>query len=459
MEKEFIVAIELGSSKITGIAGKKNLDGSISVLAVVQEPSAEFIRKGVIFNIDKTMVALKSIRERLERHLKTKIQQAYVGLGGKSMYGVINVIAKELEADTKITTDMTLQMSDENRETDYHDRKILDAITLEYKVDSRLQSDPVGIQCSHLKGNFLNIIWRQTYYTNIIDTFKEANIHIAEMLIAPQTLAESVLAEAERRAGCLLVDLGADTTTVSVYHRNLLRHIAVIPLGGANITRDIATLQMEEPEAEQMKLKYGNAYTDTTEIDPEVRYPIGNDEERTVECTRFIDLVEGRVEEIVRNAWNQVPREYQDKLREGIILTGGGANMRNIDRVFRTITHIEKVRIAKDINRAVDGTQPEVRAHDCRLNTALSLLAKGNTNCAGNSLDGGLFNSETGNNTPPEPLTEPQPGNDNNNPPLGNNDDNPPEPPSGGDKRPGWLTKVAKKAGEFIDGVFTSDDE
>ena len=103
MPKEFIVAIELGSSKMTGIAGKKNLDGSIQVLAVVKEESSSFIRKGYVYNIDKTAQCLTSIVSKLEKQLRTSITQVYVGVGGQSIRSIRNVITKELPSDTVVT--------------------------------------------------------------------------------------------------------------------------------------------------------------------------------------------------------------------------------------------------------------------------------------------------------------------------------------------------------------------
>lgn len=389
MAKEFIVAIELGSSKVTGIAGKKNLDGSISVLAVVQEESSSYIRRGVVYNIDKTMLALINVKKRLESQLHTKIQQVYVGVGGQSIFGMKNVIVKDLPAEAIVDQSMVNELMDANRAMNYPDQEILDAITLEYKVDSQMQIDPVGIQCSRLEGNFLNILWRKSFYRNLNKCLENAGISIAEMYLSPLALADSVLAEAERRAGCVLVDLGADTTTISVYYKNVLRHLAVIPLGGANITRDIATLQMEDHEAERMKLKYGCAYTDNGDIDNTLMLPI--DAEREVESRKFIEIVEGRLEEIIENVWFQVPGEYADKLLGGIILTGGGANMKNIERAFRNRTRIERIRIAKSVNQTIDATQPEITAHDCKMNTVLGLLAKGDMNCAGDEITNDLF--------------------------------------------------------------------
>jgi len=391
MSKDFIVAIELGSSKMTGIAGKKNLDGSIQVLACVKEDASSCIRKGVVYNIDKTAQSLTNIINRLESQLKTTITQVYVGVGGQSIRSIHNVITKELPAETPITQDMVIELMDANRNMKYSDLEILDAAVQEYKVDSQYQIDPVGIPCSHIEGNFLNILQRKTFYKNLNSCFEVANINVAEMYLAPLALADSVLTEAERRSGCALVDMGADTTTVSVYSKNILRHLAVIPLGSNNITKDIASLQMEESDAEKMKLKYGCAFTDNADIDNNMTYSI--DQDRQVESRKFIEIVEGRLEEIIANVWCQVPEEYCDKLLGGIILTGGASNMKNIEKAFQNYTHIDKIRIAKFVTQSINSNISDINAHDGKMNTVLGLLAKGDINCAGEEFDpnGNLF--------------------------------------------------------------------
>ena len=390
--KEFIVAIELGSSKMTGIAGQKNLDGSINVLAVVKEDSSSFIRKGVVYNIDKTAQCLTSIIKKLENQLKTEITQVYVGVGGQSIRSVRNVITKDLPAETIITQDMVIELMDSNRNMKYPDQEILDAAVQEYKVDSQYQLDPVGIQATHLEGNFLNILERKAFYRNLNKCFETAGINVAEMYLAPLALADSVLTEAEKRSGCALVDLGADTTTVSVYSKNILRHLAVIPLGGNNITKDLATLQIEESDAEKMKLKYASAFTDNNEIDNNLKYSI--DAERQVESRKFIEIVEGRLEEIIENVWYQIPSEYYDKLLGGIILTGGGSNMKDIEKAFMNHTHVDKIRIAKFVTHTINSNNEDIKAHDGKMNTLLGLLAKGDINCAGDEVNNDLFSNQ-----------------------------------------------------------------
>ena len=392
--KEFIVAIELGSSKMTGIAGQKNLDGSINVLAVVKEPSSSFIRKGVVYNIDKTAQCLTSIVRKLENQLKTGITQVYVGVGGQSIRGVKNVVSKDLPTETIISQDMVIELMDANRNMTYQDQEILDAAVQEYKVGSQFQLDPVGIQANRLEGHFLNILERKSFYRNLNKCFETANINVAEMYLAPLALADSVLTETEKRSGCALVDIGADTTTVSVYSKNILRHLAVIPLGSNNITKDIATLQMEDSDAERMKLKYGSAYTDNNDIDNDLKYSI--DTERQIESRKFIEIVEGRMEEIIENVWYQIPSEYYDKLLGGIILTGGGSNMKNIEKAFINHTHVDKIRIAKSITHTINTTNEEIKAKNGMLNTVLGLLVKGDINCAGSAINpnGDLFSTQ-----------------------------------------------------------------
>ena len=393
-EKDFIVAIELGSSKVTGIAGQKKPDGSISVLAMVKEDASSFIRKGVVYNIDKTAQCLQGMKKKLEATLKARITQVFVGVGGQSIRSVKNTVTKELPSDTIITQEMVAELMDTNRALDYPDQKILDVAEQEYRVDTQLQLDPVGIRANRLEGNFLNILEREAFFKNLNSCFVNAGIKVAEMYLAPLALANAVLTETEKRSGCALVDIGADTTTVSVFWKNILRHLAVIPLGSNNITKDIASLQMEESDAEQMKLKHASAFTDAAEIDPNLKYSI--DLDRSVESRRFIEIVEGRLEEIIENVRYQIPTEYYDKLLGGIILTGGGSNMKNIEKAFANYTHIDKIRVAKFVTMSINSSNEFIKAHNGMMNTVLGLLAKGDMNCAGAAIDpnGNLFDEQ-----------------------------------------------------------------
>ena len=392
MAKDFIVAIELGSSRLTGIAGRKNPDGSITILATASEDSTSYIRKGVVYSIDKTAQGLSNIITKLKNSLQADITQVYVGIGGQSIHSVRNMVIKDLPMDAIVSQTMVNELMDANRNMTYPDYEIQDAITEEYKVDLQYQTDPVGIQASRLEGNFLNILWRRSFYRKLNKSFDNAGIAIAETYLAPVVMADNVLTEAEKRAGCVLVDLGAETTTVSVYFRDKLRNIAVIPLGGDNITKDIESLQIEETDAERMKLKYGSALTDIADIDPTALLPIDN--KRSIESQRLIEVVEARVLEIIENVKNFIPSEYEDKLLGGFVLTGGGSNMKNIDKAFREYTGVDKVRIAKFVNLNINSKESKAELqHDGTMNNILSLVARGDMNCAGHPFSNSVFDS------------------------------------------------------------------
>ena len=159
---EFIAAIELGSSKITGVAGRKNSDGSMQVLAYAQEDSSTFIRKGVIFNLDKTAQSLTSIINRLEGELKNSIAKVYVGIGGQSLRTVRNVVSRDLEEEAIISEELVNAIGDENVAIPVVDMDILDVAPQEYKVGNNLQANPVGLVGSHIEGRFLHIVARSS---------------------------------------------------------------------------------------------------------------------------------------------------------------------------------------------------------------------------------------------------------------------------------------------------------
>lgn len=378
---DFIAAIELGSSKITGVAGKKNSDGSIQVLAYAREDSSSFIRKGVIYNLDKTAQSLTSIINKLEGMLNNSIAKVYVGMGGQSIRTVRNVVSRDLDAETIISQELIDSISDENLEIPLIEMDILDVAPQEYKIGNNLQADPVGVAGSHIEGRFLNIVARSSLKKNLERCFEQARIEIADLKISPLVTADAVLTESERRSGCALIDFGADTTTLSVYKNNMLRFLTVLPLGGNSITRDITTLQMEEEEAERLKVTYGDAILEEEEGEEPATCSL-EDGARTLELSKLHNIIEARTEEIIANVWNQLQISgYDDKLLAGVIITGGGANLKHIDEALRKRSKIEKLRFAKFPRNAVHADAPDIIKKDGTQNTLFGLLFAGNENC------------------------------------------------------------------------------
>ena len=378
---DFIVAIELGSAKISGIAGKKLPDGSIQILATASENASDCIRKGVIFNLDKTTQSLTSIIKKLESTLKASIGKVYIGMGGQSLRTIRNTEVRHMDEEIKISQELIDSLKDSNRAVPIVGYQILGVAPQEYKVGNDLIVEPVGVQTDHIEARFLNIIARKNVKENITKCCDLVPIEIAEDaedLIAPLALAEAVLTSSEKRSGCALIDFGADTTTVSVYKNNILRHLAVIPLGGNNITRDICSQQIEEEDAEALKVRFAQAYTEPTENDDENKtYRLDNG--CSINTILLEDIVEARLNEILDNVANQIVLSgYENKLLAGAIITGGGINLKNMEEAFIKRTKIEKLRIAKDTHISLKGMEVK---KDGSNNTLIALLAAGKENC------------------------------------------------------------------------------
>ena len=383
-EDNFIVAIELGSSKVTALAGRKQPDGAIQVLACAQEPAENFIRKGRINNVNKMTQCITNIKEKLEKKLQKRISHVYVRIGGMGMHTVPNKVLRDFPGKTIVTSEIIERMADTNLAASTPEREILSVIPQEYKLGTQQLLDPVGVQTESIEGHFLNIVANSSICEDINNCFRQAGIGIAGMPITVLSLANAMLSESEKRSGCVFVDMGAETTSVSVYKNNLLRHMAVIPLGGANINRDIASLQIEDAEAERLKLTYGTAYSNfSDEEQPAIKLEDG----RIINHDELCGLIESRMEEIIRNVENQIQlsKYNSSQLIAGIMVTGGAAKMPNIEKAFNEYTNFSKL-------RSLGKTRLQARTNiaafnaDGSYNAVLSIIDEAEINCCGGEI-------------------------------------------------------------------------
>ncbi len=384
-EDNFIVAIELGSSKVSGIAGCKQPDGAIQILAFAQEPSTTFIRKGRINNVNKMTQCIINIKEKLEQKMQKSVSRVYVGIGGMGMHTVANTVVRHLDSKVEVTQDMIDSMCDENRNSANIDRDILESVPQEYRLGTQLQTEPVGILTDNIEGHYLNIVAHSTVREEIRNCFRNASVSIADLPITVLAMADNILTGPEKRSGCVFVDMGSETTSVAVFKNNMLRHLAVIPLGSANINRDIMSLQIEDDEAEELKLKYGSAIADS---DAEEHKPILLRDGRQVKYEEFCGLVEARIEEIILNVKTQITLSKYDnaQLIGGLIITGGASHMKDIDKAFVRDTKFEKIRFVRNLRiPLVNKNFPDFNA-DGQWNAAIALLDKGEINCCGGSI-------------------------------------------------------------------------
>ncbi|MBR4645048.1 MAG: cell division protein FtsA [Bacteroidaceae bacterium] len=380
-EKDIIVAVELGSTAIRGIAGKREPDGTMRILAISQEETNDSIRKGLVDNIDKTTQAISHVVKKINEDLGICTKRVFVGLSGQSLRTLENNVPYQFAEKTLIDNKIIDQLKEINNGVVYPQAKIHDVIPQEYKIGNRYVQDPVGMQCEQIEARFINVVARNGMSENIERCVKNAGLEMADLFISPICLADCLLSANEKRSGCALVDFGADTTTISVYYSNILRHLVVIPLGGNNVTTDISTKSIELGEAEQLKLKYGTAWHEPEE-EPN-KTPIQISFDRTITEGELRNITEARYEEIIVNIWAHI-KQYNDKLLSGILLTGGASKAKHLVKAITEYTQTDKqIRLTKglplNISLAYNVHIPE----EGNLYTLMALLLKGDQNCVG----------------------------------------------------------------------------
>lgn len=408
-EDNFIVAIVLGSSKVTGIAGQKKPDGSIMVEAVAQEPSSQFIRRGTIYNLTRATQCVESIVSTLRERMKRSISQVYVGFGGQSVRSRFNTVSKPLAGEQPISAEDVNQLLVDNQNMELNNCVILDAIPQKYIAGKDMGMDPIGLISDRVEAHYLNIIAKSVLRTNIEACFRDAKIAIAGEMLIPVCEADFFLTEAEKRSGCVFVDFGADTTSVLIYRDNVLRYISVIPLGSANITKDIQSKQFDEQTAEHLKVTRGCAFNEDMTVEDGneefTKLPNGDSLSRK----DFTIIVDARINEILVNVKQQIKESGYDKvtLISGAILTGGGSNLDGIEQAFAKVTQISQVKTIKTLPAVTFGKASGLKCREEQLVDAVSVLSFGTQNCCGPKTEGNtdIFGAN-GTNTDPEAVTK-----------------------------------------------------
>ncbi|MCQ2095634.1 MAG: cell division protein FtsA [Bacteroidaceae bacterium] len=379
-----IVTIEIGSSKIAGVAGKMK-DGTMQIIAYAEDQTHDCVKRGVVYNIEKTTLCIKNVVSRLETTMKHKVSRIYVGLGGQSLHSEFRLVQSNLQTPTCINQAHIDAVTAESREVLRDDYQLVESFPQDFIVDSNVTSDPVGIVGTNLEGRFLNVIANSKLINNITTCFDNTDIDIIGFKVSAHELAKNVLTETEKRSGCALIDFGAGTTTVVVFKNNIVRLVSTIPLGFNNIIQDLCSLQIEYSEAKELLMKYGDAVPgDNPSEDDESEGDYVTTDGRNFEIAKIQFIIEARLTEILANVRTQISRsDYSENLLGGIVLTGGGANLKNLERAVMRNTNIDKVRVARKLVEPIikNSTLTNLSLDKCTTNTVVSLLLSGTDNC------------------------------------------------------------------------------
>lgn len=344
-ESKLIAAIDIGTTKVVAVVGRKYADGRIEVLGVEKALSTG-VKRGVILNIEETVIAIRQAVSNLESRLNITMPDVYVGMAGYSMKSLTNRCYKFIDPNEEITSfDLEQLLRDSHRIALDTSEKVIHVIPQDYSVDHEMgEKNPVGMSGHRLEGNFHVVISRMASIKNIEKCIHRAGLTLAGVVLESLASAHAVLTEEEREAGVVMVDIGGGTTDLALFYDGIIRHTAVIPFGGNVVTNDIKEgCSVLFKQAEALKVQFGSAMGNMAREDMVVAIPgIQGWEPKEISFRNLACIIQARMEEIIDYVAHHIEASgFYDKLGAGIVVTGGGAMLKNIAPLFKLKTGLD----------------------------------------------------------------------------------------------------------------------
>jgi cell division protein FtsA len=364
--EKIVVGLDIGTTKVCAIVGKKNEFGKINILGFGKAES-DGVSRGVVVNIDKTVEAIRKAVAEAEKQSGVDVNVVYVGIAGehiRSMQhkGIITLSNPDMEISA---LDVKRLHDDMFKIATPPGMEILHVLPQEYTVDNQVGiKDPVGMSGVRLEGNFHVVIGQTTAANNIYKCVRKAGLEARELVLEPIASSAAVLTDEEREAGVCLVDIGGGTTDLAIFEDNIIRHTAVIPFGGNIVTEDIKQgCSVMRRQAELLKLRFGSALA--TEIkDDEIITITGLQGRPPKEIRRrtLSNIIQSRMEEIIEFVAAEIKHSgYEKKLVGGIVVTGGGAMLAHAKQLIEFVTGID-TRIGMPGEHLASGLVDEVNS-------------------------------------------------------------------------------------------------
>jgi len=342
--RNIVVGLDIGTTKISLMVGKMNEYKKLEIVAQGKSESYG-VSRGIVANIDRTVESIKEAINQASQHYN--INEVYVGIAGqhiKSLQHRGEIVRDDVENEINIS-DMKKLKENMFKLITIPGEEVIHVIPQEYTVDGEdgIQ-DPRGMAGIKLSANFHVITAQVGAVRNIIRCVEKAGLRTKELILEPFASALATLDEDELREGVALVDIGGGTTDVAIFLDKVIRHTAVIPFGGNVITKDIKTgLSILEKQAELLKVKFGSAVHSDDHDNVMVSIPgLRGREPKEISVKNLTEIISARMKEIIDLVYHQIKVSgYEDKLMTGIVLTGGGAQLRNLNQLVSFITGME----------------------------------------------------------------------------------------------------------------------
>jgi cell division protein FtsA len=332
---EIIVGLDIGTTKIAVIVGRKNEYGKIEILGHGKTSSIG-VKRGVVSNIENTVQSIKEAIQGASQKSGVDIKYVNVGIAGqhiKSLQHRGNLIRKdnEIEISQEDIDNLCSSMYNLNMNPG---EEIIEVIPQDFSIDGEHGvKQPKGMIGSSLEANFHIIVGQTAAAKNIYKCVRKSGLEVVDLILEPIASAESVLSEEEKEAGVVLVDIGGGTSDIAIFHEGIIRHTAVVPLGGDIITDDVKEgCSIIKKHAEELKVKFGSALASENREEEIVAIPgLRGRPAKEISLKNLANIIQARMEEIIEYIFYEIKNSgYEKKLIGGIVLTGGGAQLKHI---------------------------------------------------------------------------------------------------------------------------------
>jgi len=348
-QESYSVGLDIGTTKIVAIIGRKNEYGKIEVLGLGRSKSLG-VHRGVVNNITQTIQSIQQAVGEAEADAGVKIDHVVVGIAGQHIRSL-----QHSDYITRADSEQVIDQSDLDRLIAQvyklvmlPGEEIIHVLPQEYKVDGQAEiREPIGMHGGRLEANFHVVVGQVSSIKNIGRCVKSAGIDLSNITLEPVASSNAVLSQEEKEAGVAMIDIGGGTTDLAIYKDGIIRHTAVIPFGGNVITEDIKEgCSIIEKQAELLKIKFGSAWPGENKDNEIVSIPgLRGREPKEITLKNLSRIIHARVVDIIEQVYMEIKNygheEQKKKLIAGIVLTGGGSQLKHLKQLVEYITGMD----------------------------------------------------------------------------------------------------------------------
>lgn len=350
MEQEKLaVGLDIGTTKIVAMLGAKNEYDKLEIVGIGKSKS-QGVHRGVVNNITQTIQSIQAATQEAEAVSGKKIESVVVGIAGQHIRSL-----QHSDYITRTNPDAVIDEADIERLKNQvfklvmlPGEEIIHVLPQEYKVDGQAEiKEPIGMYGGRLEANFHVVVGQVSSIRNIMRCVKSAGLDFGGITLEPLASADAVLSQEEKEAGVALIDIGGGTTDLAIFKDGIIRHTAVIPFGGNVITEDIKEgCSIIEKQAELLKIKFGSAWPGENKDNEIVSIPgLRGRDPKEITLKNLSKIIHARVQEIIEQVYAEIKNygheEQKKKLIAGIVLTGGGSQLKHLKQLVEYITGMD----------------------------------------------------------------------------------------------------------------------